>query len=296
MSDSVRPHRWQPTRLPRPWDSPGKNTGVGCHFLLQCMKVKSESEIAQSCLTSRSHGLQPTRPLHSWDFLGKSTGVGCHCLLHSNEYSGWFHLGLIGWISLQSKGLSRIFSITTVQKHPFFGAHLFFMVHLSYPSEKDTYPGMYPFHSQPITPDCVCQIHDARCLYESCSLIASCWTLLATAERTCQDMSFQGHMNLCHVTAGGNCTQLKLCFEMCTTLTWSAVLHGCLFYSTFSSNFCLPGKFEFLVCGALHSTCLFQRYQLSRGARTASPGPVFSQLPVQDLEPQWAPAFQSFCG
>ena len=52
MSNSVRPHRRQPTRLPRPWDSPGKNTGVGCHFLLQCMKVKSESEVAQSCLTS----------------------------------------------------------------------------------------------------------------------------------------------------------------------------------------------------------------------------------------------------
>ena len=51
MSDSVRPHRWQPTRLPHPWNSPGKNTGVGCHFLLQCMKVKSESEVAQSCLT-----------------------------------------------------------------------------------------------------------------------------------------------------------------------------------------------------------------------------------------------------
>ena len=47
MSDSVRPHRRQPTRLPRPCDSPGKNTGVGCHFLLQCMKVKSESEVAQ---------------------------------------------------------------------------------------------------------------------------------------------------------------------------------------------------------------------------------------------------------
>ena len=45
------PHRRQPTRLPRPWDSPGKNTGVGCHFLLQCMKVKSESEVAQSCPT-----------------------------------------------------------------------------------------------------------------------------------------------------------------------------------------------------------------------------------------------------
>ena len=51
MSDSVRRHRRQPTRLPRPWDSQGKNTGVGCHFLLQCMKVKSESEVAQSCPT-----------------------------------------------------------------------------------------------------------------------------------------------------------------------------------------------------------------------------------------------------
>ena len=49
MSDSVRPHRHQPTRLPRPWDSPGKNTGVGCHSLLQCRKVRSESEVAQSC-------------------------------------------------------------------------------------------------------------------------------------------------------------------------------------------------------------------------------------------------------
>ena len=51
MSDSVRPHRWHPIRMLHPWDSPGKNTGVGYHFLLQCMKVKSESEIAQSCPT-----------------------------------------------------------------------------------------------------------------------------------------------------------------------------------------------------------------------------------------------------
>ena len=50
VSDSVRPQRRKPTRLPHLWDSPGKNTGVGCHFLLQCMKVKSESEVAQSCL------------------------------------------------------------------------------------------------------------------------------------------------------------------------------------------------------------------------------------------------------
>ena len=51
MSDSVRPHRRQPAGLPHAWDSLGKNTGVGCHFLLQCMKVKSESEVAQSCPT-----------------------------------------------------------------------------------------------------------------------------------------------------------------------------------------------------------------------------------------------------
>ena len=74
MSNSVQPHRRQPTRLPCPWDSPGKNTGVGCHFLLQCMKVKSESEVAQSCLTpsdlmdcnlpgSSIHGIFQTRVL-----------------------------------------------------------------------------------------------------------------------------------------------------------------------------------------------------------------------------------------
>ena len=48
---TVQPHRWQPTRIPCPWDSPGKNTRVACHFLLKCMKVKSESEVAQLCLT-----------------------------------------------------------------------------------------------------------------------------------------------------------------------------------------------------------------------------------------------------
>ena len=51
VSNSVRPHGLQPTRLLCPWDSPGKNTGMGCHFLLQCMKMKSESEVTQLCLT-----------------------------------------------------------------------------------------------------------------------------------------------------------------------------------------------------------------------------------------------------
>ena len=94
MSDSVRPHRHtaaaakslqscptlcdpidrQPNRLHSPWDSPGKNTGVGCHFLLQCMKVKSKNEVAQSCLTlsdsmdcslpgSSIHGISQARVL-----------------------------------------------------------------------------------------------------------------------------------------------------------------------------------------------------------------------------------------
>ena len=74
QSGSVRPHRWQPTRLPCPWDSPGKNTGVGCHFLLQCMKVKSEIEVAPLCPTlsnpmdcsltgSSAHGIFQARAL-----------------------------------------------------------------------------------------------------------------------------------------------------------------------------------------------------------------------------------------
>ena len=87
MSDSVRPHRWQPTRFPHPWDSPGKNTGVGCHCLLQSMKVKSESEVAQSCPTLRDpmdcsppgssvHGIFQARVLE-W---------GYHCLLLQRPY------------------------------------------------------------------------------------------------------------------------------------------------------------------------------------------------------------------
>ena len=64
MSDSVQPHRRQPNMLPHPWDSPGKNTGVGCHLLLQCMKMKSESEVTQSCPT-RSHPMDCSPPSSS---------------------------------------------------------------------------------------------------------------------------------------------------------------------------------------------------------------------------------------
>ena len=86
ISNSVRPHRWQPTRLPCSWDSPGKNTGVGCHFLLQCMKVKSESEVVQSCPTlsnpmdcslpgSSIHGIFQARVL-KWVAIAFSTQLG----------------------------------------------------------------------------------------------------------------------------------------------------------------------------------------------------------------------------
>ena len=72
--DSVRPHRWRPTRLPRPWDSPGKNTGVGCHFLLQCMKGKSEREVAQSCPTLSWPQTSPLLKLICRSAVGCGTG------------------------------------------------------------------------------------------------------------------------------------------------------------------------------------------------------------------------------
>ena len=75
MSSSVWPHRRQPTRLLCPWGSPGRNTGMGCHFLSSaCMHAK----LLQSSLTVRLHRQQPTRLLHPQDSLGKNTGVGCH--------------------------------------------------------------------------------------------------------------------------------------------------------------------------------------------------------------------------
>ena len=94
MSDSVRPHRREPTRLPHPWDSPGKNTGVGYHFLLQCMKVKSESEVAQLCPTlsnpmdcrlpgSFIHGIFQARALE-WGAIAFSTGA-CYNLIMSTK-------------------------------------------------------------------------------------------------------------------------------------------------------------------------------------------------------------------
>ena len=100
----MRPHRLQPTRLFHPWDSPGKNTEVGCHFLLQCMKVKSESEVAQSCLTlqdpmdcrlpgSSIHGIFQARVL---EWVAINGGRGQQILNHFIELN---HIELIEKVS-----------------------------------------------------------------------------------------------------------------------------------------------------------------------------------------------------
>ena len=108
MSDSVRPHRWQPTGLPCPWDSPGKNTGVGCHFLLQCMKVKSESEVVQSCPTpsdpmdcsppgSSIHGIFQARVLE-WGAIAFPISLLDHLFItrHTEEITSQMKQSL-GW-------------------------------------------------------------------------------------------------------------------------------------------------------------------------------------------------------
>ena len=86
VSDSVRPCRRQPTRLPRRWDSPGKNTGVGCISFSNAWEWKVKVKSFSRPDSSRPQGLQPTRPLRPWDFPGQSTGVGCHCLLRYAPY------------------------------------------------------------------------------------------------------------------------------------------------------------------------------------------------------------------
>ena len=95
-----RPHRRQPTRLPRPWDSPGKNTGVGCHFLLQCMKVKGQSEVAQSYPTlsnpmdcsppgSSVHGIFQARVLE-WGAIAFSNPFLLKFKKKFNHLKTWF--------------------------------------------------------------------------------------------------------------------------------------------------------------------------------------------------------------
>ena len=107
MSDSVWPHRQQPTRLPCPWDSPGQITRVGCHFLLQCMKVKSESEVAQSCPTlshpmdcslpsSSIHGIFQAKVLE-WGAIAFSRAHDFNCDIQWTVYMFIYIIKEIGW-------------------------------------------------------------------------------------------------------------------------------------------------------------------------------------------------------
>ena len=102
VSDSVRPHRQQPTRLPRSWDSPGKNTGVGCHFLLQCMKV-SESEVAQLCPT-----------LHD----------PMDCGLPGSSAHGIFRARVLEWVSID-------FSPNGIAESKFITLYSLFLIYVS---------------------------------------------------------------------------------------------------------------------------------------------------------------------
>ena len=104
---TLRPHRRQPTRLPRPWDSPGKNTGVGCHFLLQCMKVKSESEVSQSCPT-------PSDPMD--------------CSLPGSPVHGILQARALEWGAI--KKVARTPQSVGMRKQPF---RLFCIVFFAYP-------------------------------------------------------------------------------------------------------------------------------------------------------------------
>ena len=137
MSDSVRPHRQRPTRIHRPWDSPGKNTGVGCHFLLQCMKGKSESEVVQSCPTLRDpmvcslpgssfHGVFQARvlewgaiafsPVSSITELKQALYFQSSVGLSSNLFCTWVYssevtLGVLAIYSVVGVGIPWIYSL-----------------------------------------------------------------------------------------------------------------------------------------------------------------------------------------
>ena len=138
MSDSGRPHRWQPTRLPRPWDSPGKSTGGGCQFLLQYMKVKSEGEVAQSCPTlsdpmdcslpgSSFHGIFQARVLE-WGAIAFSSGV---LATENNRYRPVFHMVLRQFTTALRTDVSRVYLESSHQCH-FFQTILNILIHPRY--------------------------------------------------------------------------------------------------------------------------------------------------------------------
>ena len=134
MSDSVRPHRRQPTRLPRPWDSPGKNTGVGCHFLLQCMRVKSEREVAQSCPTLRDP-MDCSPPGSSVHGIFQARGLEWGAIAFSFQKLGHTFKGLKAR-AYQSPSLPRV---TTARRVPSDS-------HTGVPAKVPEAPDLLPWH------------------------------------------------------------------------------------------------------------------------------------------------------
>ena len=123
MSDSVWPHTRQPIRLCRPWDSPGKNTGVGCHFLLQCRKVKSESEVAQSCPTLRDpmDGSPPGSSVHG---IFQARVLEWGAIVFSEWTWVWVNSGSWWWTgrpgvvqSMESQSRTRLSNWTELMKY-----------------------------------------------------------------------------------------------------------------------------------------------------------------------------------
>ena len=130
MSNSVRPQRRQPIRLHRPWDSPGKNTGVGCHFLLQWMKMKSESEVAQSCPTlsdpmdcslsgSSVHGIFRQEYWSSLHF-SKSLNLWKYFILEEKQRQLW-NISVLFFFSFESTDSETQFPINICDILPILG-------------------------------------------------------------------------------------------------------------------------------------------------------------------------------
>ena len=152
MFDSVRPHRRQPTRLPCPWDSPGKNTGVGCHFLFQCRKVKSESEVTQLCPTL-------SNPMD--------------CSLPGSSIHGIFQARVLEWVAIVFSGV-HAYLLTK------WGEEVDWQLHQWLPSFPWTIRDQNELRKYS-TPICFMMLHDASTLGPGLSYvtqIAQTWSSL----------------------------------------------------------------------------------------------------------------------
>ena len=138
MSDSVWPHRQQPTRPPHPWDSPGKNTGVGCHFLLQCMKVKGEREVAQLCPTC-------SNPMD--------------CSLPGSSFHRIFQARVLEWGAIAFSGLFRMIC----RKLGFFSLHKCPLLLSRQDWGRDLRTGMSYFPDRTV-PQSLCESSEINCV------------------------------------------------------------------------------------------------------------------------------------